>query len=144
MPKKGKAGLAVIVFIMILIIACILCFVVTQSKNKEDSEGNNGVTASEVENEKKFDVAVQYDEEDTNTTTHGDKLVFDNSSVTSDSDNVTIEGTTATITSGGTKGPGMLHRRLCFRCSCRDRAQTTSICSILSKLNPFYVQFFLL
>lgn len=102
MPKKGKAGLAVIVFIMILIIACILCFVVKQSKNKEDSEGNNGVTASEVENEKKFDVAVQYDEEDTNTTTDGDKLVFDNSSVTSDSDNVTIEGTTATITSGGT------------------------------------------
>lgn len=102
MPKKGKAGLAVIVFIMILIIACILCFVVKQSKNKEDSEGNNGITASEVENEKKFDVAVQYDEEDTNTTTDGDKLVFDNSSVTSDSDNVTIEGTTATITSGGT------------------------------------------
>lgn len=102
MPEKGKAGLAVIVFIMILIIACILCFVVKQSKNKEDSEGNNGITASEVENEKKFDVAVQYDEEDTNTTTDGDKLVFDNSSVTSDSDNVTIEGTTATITSGGT------------------------------------------
>lgn len=102
MPKKGKAGLAVIVFIMILIIACILCFVVKQSKNKEDSEGNNGITASEVENEKKFDVAVQYDEEDTNTTTDGDKLVFDNSSVTSDSDNVTIEGTTAIITSGGT------------------------------------------
>lgn len=102
MPKKGKAGLAVIVFIMILIIACILCFVVKQSKNKEDSEGNNGITASEVENEKKFDVAVQYDEEDTNTTTNGDKLVFDNSSVTSDSDNVTIEGTTAIITSGGT------------------------------------------
>lgn len=102
MPKKGKAGLAVIVFIMILIIACILCFVVKQSKNKEDSEGNNGITASEVENKKKFDVAVQYDEEDTNTTTDGDKLVFDNSSVTSDSDNVTIEGTTATITSGGT------------------------------------------
>lgn len=102
MPKKGKAGLAVIVFIMILIIACILCFVVKQSKNKEDSEGNNGITASEVENEKKFDVAVQYDEEDTNTTTDGDKLVFDNSSVTSDSDNVTIDGTTAIITSGGT------------------------------------------
>ena len=102
MPEKGKSGLAVIVFIMILIIACILCFVVKQSKNKEDSEGNNGITASEVENEKKFDVAVQYDEEDTNTTTDGDKLVFDNSSVTSDSDNVTIEGTTATITSGGT------------------------------------------
>lgn len=51
---------------------------------------------------KKFDVAVQYDEEDTNTTTDGDKLVFDNSSVTSDSDNVTIDGTTAIITSGGT------------------------------------------
>lgn len=102
MPKKGKAGLAVIVFIMILIIVCILCFVVKQSKNKEDREGNNGITASEVENEKKFDVAVQYDEEDTNTTTDGDKLVFDNSSVTSDSDNVTIEGTTAIITSGGT------------------------------------------
>lgn len=102
MPKKGKAGLAVIVFIMILIIAFLLCFVVKQSKNKEDSEGNNGITASEVENEKKFDVAVQYDEEDTNTTTDGDKLVFDNSSVTSDSDNVTIEGTTAIITSGGT------------------------------------------
>lgn len=102
MPEKGKAGLAVIVFIMILIIAGILCFVVKQSKNKEDSEGNNGITASEVENEEKFDVAVQYDEEDTNTTTDGDKLVFDNSSVTSDSDNVTIEGTTATITSGGT------------------------------------------
>ena len=24
----------------------------------------------------------------------------------------------------------MLHRRLCFRCSCRDRAQTTSICVV--------------
>ena len=102
MGKKEKISLAVIVFIIILIIASILCFVVQQSKNKEDSEDNNGITASEVKNEKKFDVSVQYYEEDTNTTTDGDKLVFDNSSVTSDSDNVTIEGTTATITSGGT------------------------------------------
>ena len=32
------------------------------------------------------------------------------------------------------KAPGMLHRRLCFRCSCRDRAQTTSTRSRSSKL----------
>lgn len=33
------------------------------------------------------------------------------------------------------KAPGTLHRRLCFRCSCRDRAQTTSICSLFGNIS---------